>query len=66
MAYSFVDSFVVWLTELLNSHNVDGDVFGEYISGSLDTMESCSEEELRETLVDTLAGCVVRPNPPCL
>ncbi len=60
------ESFVAWLTELLNSHNVDGDVFGEYISGSLEAMESCSEEEIREALVDTLAACVVRPNLFCL
>ncbi|XP_064382812.1 coiled-coil domain-containing protein 43-like [Halichondria panicea] len=52
------DSFTAWLTELLNNNSVDGDVFGEYISGSLDTIEGCNGEEVMETLTDILAGCV--------
>ncbi len=52
-------SFTAWLTELLNNNSVDGDVFGEYISGSLDTIEGCNGEEVMETLTDILAGCVV-------
>ena len=52
-------SFSSWLTELLNSKSIDGDVFGEYISGSLDSMEDSSQEKIRETLIDILSGCVV-------
>ncbi len=50
------DNFTAWLTELLNNNSVDGDVFGEYISGSI---EDCNGEEVMETLTDILAGCVV-------
>ena len=59
MIQAMASSFASWLTELLNSKSIDGDVFGEYISGSLDSMEDASQEEIRETLVEILSGCVV-------
>ena len=50
----------LWLSELLNSVGVDGEVYGGYISGTLSTMEGSSQSEMEETLVDILTGCVVR------
>lgn len=49
----------LWLSELLNSVGVDGEVYGEYISGTLATMEESSQSEMEEALVDILTGCVV-------
>ena len=51
--------FDSWLKELLHSHGADGEVFGEYISGTLATMEEASRDEINENLVDILCGCVV-------
>ena len=62
MIQAMASSFAMWLTELLNSKSIDGDVFGEYISGSLDSMEDASQEEIRETLIEILSGCVVTTN----
>ena len=50
----------LWLSELLNSVGVDGEVYEGYISGTLATMEGSSQSEMEETLVDILTGCVVR------
>ena len=49
----------LWLSELLNSVGVDGEVYGGYISGTLATMEGSSQSEMEEALVDILTGCVV-------
>lgn len=52
-------SFEPWLKQLLDSHGVDGEVFGEYISGTLGTMEDSTADEISENLQDILSGCVV-------
>ena len=52
-------NFESWLKQLLDSHGVDGEVFGEYISGTLSTIEDPEEDEITENLSDILAGCVV-------
>lgn len=52
-------NFESWLKQLLDSHGVDGEVFGEYISGTLSTIEDPVQDEITENLSDILAGCVV-------
>ncbi len=52
-------NFDSWLKQLLDSHGVDGEVFGEYISGTLSTTEDPVEDEITENLSDILASCVV-------
>jgi hypothetical protein len=52
-------NFDSWLKQLLDSHGVDGEVFGEYISGTLSTIEDPVEDEITENLSDILASCVV-------
>lgn len=52
-------SFDSWLKQLLDSHGVDGEVFGEYISGTLSTIEDPSKDDITENLSDILSGCVV-------
>lgn len=52
-------SFESWLKQLLDSGGVDGDVFGEYISGTLGTMEESPVDEISENLQDILSGCLV-------
>ena len=49
----------LWLRELLDSYGADGEVFGEYISGTLNTMEDSPEDEIYESLLEILQGCVV-------
>lgn len=53
------EDFDSWLKQLLDSHSVDGEVFGEYISGTLRTIENPSVDEITENLADILSGCVV-------
>lgn len=52
--------FDSWLVDLLNSNGIDGEVFGEYIGGTLCTMKGSSKEEIEEALNEILSGCVVR------
>ena len=52
-------NFDSWLKQLLDSHGVDGEVFGEYISGTLNTIENPISDEITENLSDILSGCVV-------
>ena len=52
-------NFDSWLKQLLDSHDVDGEVFGEYISGTLSTIEDPTGDEITENLSDILSGCVV-------
>ena len=53
------ETFDSWLKQLLDSHGVDGEVFGEYISGTLSTIEDPTGDEITENLSDILSGCVV-------
>ena len=53
------EHFGSWLRDLLDSHGADGDVFGEYVNGALETMEGSSVDEISENLQDILCGCVV-------
>lgn len=53
------ETFDSWLKQLLDSHDVDGEVFGEYISGTLNTIEDPTGDEITENLSDILSGCVV-------
>ena len=48
-----------WLTELLNSLDVDGEVYSGYISGTLTTLEGTEEEEVEEAMVNILSACLV-------
>lgn len=62
MKMAFTDDggeFEQWLRDHLDSHGADGEVFGDYISGTLNTMEESSEEEIFESLLEILQGCVV-------
>ena len=52
-------SFESWLKQLLDSRGVDGEVFGEYISGTLGTMGESAVDEISENLWDILSGCLV-------
>lgn len=52
-------NFDSWLKQLLDSSDVDGEVFGEYISGTLGTMEESTADEIPENIRDILSGCVV-------
>lgn len=52
-------NFDSWLKQLLDSSDVDGEVFGEYISGTLGTMEESTADEISENIRDILSGCVV-------
>lgn len=51
--------FDSWLKQELDSHGVDGEVFGEYISGTLSTIDDPTGDEITENISDILAGCVV-------
>ena len=51
--------FDLWLIELLHSLDVDGEVYGGYISGTLEAMDDVAQGEIEEALVDILIGCVV-------
>lgn len=53
-------AFETYLSECLNTAGLDGDVYGEYISGTLGTLESSSVDEVEESLLEILQGCVVR------
>ncbi len=57
--------FRSWLSESLNAAGVDGDVFGDYISGTLDTLEGDSTEEVIECVVEILEGCMVSKSVSC-
>lgn len=51
--------FGPWLTGVLDSAGIDGEVFGGYISGTLDTLEGATFSEVEESLLETLQGCLV-------
>ena len=51
--------FDLWLIELLHTLDVDGEVYGGYISGTLGAMDDVPQGEIEEVLVDILMGCVV-------
>lgn len=52
-------AFKTWLCECLNAAGLDGAVYGDYISGALDSLESSSSDEVEESLLEILQGCVV-------
>ena len=58
--FRIMAGFDSWLIDMLNSKSIDGEVFGEYISGTLNTMEDSSQNEIEEALTEILSGCVVR------
>lgn len=60
MASSNAPPFDEWLSGVLETAGVDGEVYGGYISGSLATMDGSPREEMLETLNDILSGCLVR------
>ena len=52
-------SFEEWVAGVLDAVGVDGEVYGVYISGSLDTAEGMSGEEMTETVMEILSVCLV-------
>ena len=52
--------FNTWLGRLLDALGLDGDVYGEYIAGTLRDMADASREEKTEALKEFLSGAVVR------
>ena len=52
-------NFDTWLSVCLNAAGLDGEVFSGYISGTLGTMEDSSPQEIEESLLDILQGCLV-------
>ena len=60
MASEMEGNFNSWLKHLLDNHDVDGEVFGEYIGGTLATMEDSTAEEISENLRDILSAYVVQ------
>ena len=52
-------SFEEWVAGVLDAVGVDGEVYGAYISGSLDTAEGISGEEMTETVTEILSVCLV-------
>ena len=51
-------AFQNWLSEHLNNAGIDGDVYGEYIGGALDSMGS--DEHKGEAILEILESYVVR------
>ena len=51
--------FSAWLRRRLDEVGLDGDVYAEYISGTLDDMVDATNEEQLESLHDILAGTLV-------
>ena len=51
--------FSAWLRSRLDEVGLDGDVYAEYISGTLDDMVDATNEEQLESLQDLLAGALV-------
>lgn len=53
-------SFKDWLTGYLNDWGLDGEVYGEYISGTFESLEdNATIEEEQAALADVLDGLVV-------
>ena len=46
------DDFTSWLIGYLNSLGLDGDVYGEYIASTLESLETSDLDELIETVKD--------------
>ena len=59
MAGKSSGDFESWLVELLDSANVDGEIYASYISGTLQTLEGSSLSEIEEALADILSACLV-------
>lgn len=53
-------AFQTWLLERLNDAGLDGDVYGEYIEGALDSMKGSTNKEREEALLEILEGYMVR------
>lgn len=51
--------FNTWLCGLLDKLGLDGDVYGEYIAGTLRDMADATSEEKMESLQEFLAGAIV-------
>ncbi len=54
-----VPDFEGWLSDFLEGLNVDGEVYGGYISGTLRTLEGAGPDEAEEALSDILTACIV-------
>lgn len=52
--------FNTWLRVCLDEVGLDGDVFADYISGTLQDMTDTSRNEKMESLRDLLSGALVR------
>ncbi len=59
MAAKNKTEFTPWLCVYLDSIGLDGDVYGEYIASSLQTLKESSEEERMEIVMEFISGALV-------
>ncbi len=59
MAVSTSSEFDGWLSGFLDGLDVDGEVYGGYIGGTLRTLEGAGPDEVEEALSDILTACLV-------
>ena len=52
-------NFTAWLCQYLNSLGLDGEVYGEYIASSLQSLRDCAEDERMESVMELVAGALV-------
>ncbi len=52
-------AFQHWLVECLNKAGIDGEVYGDYIEGTLYTMKTSDGNKLKEALLEILEGYMV-------
>ena len=45
-------NFIPWLCQCLNSLGLDGEVYGEYIASSLQSLRDCAGEERMESVME--------------
>lgn len=51
--------FKTWLLDLLDSLGLDGEVYGEYILGTLESSNESEPEDVREAISELLSGLMV-------
>ena len=55
--------FTPWLCEYLNTIGLDGDVYGEYIASSLQSLRESTEDERMEAVMELVSGALVSIGP---
>lgn len=51
--------FKTWLLDLLNGLGLDGEVYGEYILGTLESSGDSEPEDVTDAIRDLLSGLMV-------